>query len=153
MTSESSRTTDITLTSIVGKVYNALLLNHVKPEIEKILRKNQNGFWRNQSTTLQILMNHRIIEGVWAKNLKATLLFMDFSKAFDSIHRGKMEQIFLAYGLLQETVTALWMLYSNTKVKIYSPDEDIDFFNIVAGVQQGDTLALYLFIAVKATPK
>ena len=29
----------ITLTDISAKVYNALLLNHIKPETEKILRK------------------------------------------------------------------------------------------------------------------
>ena len=38
------------------------------------------------------------------------------------------------------------MLYKNTKVKVRSPDGDTDFFDIVAGVLQGDTLALYLFI-------
>ena len=38
------------------------------------------------------------------------------------------------------------MLYRNTKVKIRSPDGDTDYFDIVAGVLQGDTLALYLFI-------
>ena len=32
------------------------------------------------------------------------------------------------------------------KVKVCSPDGDTDFFNIVAGVLQEDTLALYLFI-------
>ena len=32
------------------------------------------------------------------KNLEATILFVDFAKAFDSIHRGKMEQILLAYA-------------------------------------------------------
>ena len=37
----------ITLTSTVAKVYNGLLLNHIKSEIEKILMKNQNGFHRN----------------------------------------------------------------------------------------------------------
>ena len=41
----------ITLTSIAAKVRNALLLNRIKPEIEKILTKNQNSFWRNRSTT------------------------------------------------------------------------------------------------------
>ena len=30
---------------------------------------------------------------VCAKNLEPTILFVDFTKAFDSIHRGKMEQI------------------------------------------------------------
>ena len=38
------------------------------------------------------------------------------------------------------------MLYRNTKDKVRSPDEDTDYFDIVAGVLQGDTLALYLFI-------
>ena len=34
----------------------------------------------------------------------------------------------------------------NTKVKVRSPDGDTEYFDIVAGVQQGDTLAAYLFI-------
>ena len=38
------------------------------------------------------------------------------------------------------------MLYRNTKVKVRSPDGDTDYFDIVAGVLQGDTLASYLFI-------
>ena len=45
------------------------------------------------STTSQILTIRRILEGVQAKNLQATLLYVDFTKAFDSIHRGKMGQI------------------------------------------------------------
>ena len=57
-----------------------------------------------------------------------------------------MEQILLAYGLLKETVAAIMILYRNTKVKVHSPDRDTDYFNIVAGVLQGDTLAPYLFI-------
>ena len=68
------------------------------------------------------------------------------SKAFDSIHRGKMEQILLTYGLSKETVAAIMMLYRNTKVKVYSLDGDTDYFDIVAGVLQIDTLAPYLFI-------
>ena len=38
------------------------------------------------------------------------------------------------------------MLYKNTKVKARSSDGDTDYFDIVAGVLQGDTLAPYLFI-------
>ena len=71
---------------------------------------------------------------------------VDFTRAFDSIHRGKMEQILLAYGLPKETVAAITILYRNTKVKVRSPDGDTEYFNIVAGVLQGDTLAPYLFI-------
>ena len=136
----------IILTSIAAKIYNALLRNRIEPKIDNILRKNQNGFRRNRSTTSQILTIRRILEGVRAKNLQATLLFVDFTKAFDSIHRGKMEQILLAYGLPKETVAAIMILYRNTKVKVHSPDGDTEYFDIVAGVLQGDTLAPYLFI-------
>ena len=38
------------------------------------------------------------------------------------------------------------MLYKNTKVKVCSPDGDTDFFDIVAGVLQGNTLAPYLVL-------
>ena len=38
------------------------------------------------------------------------------------------------------------MLYKNTKIKVRFPDGDTDYFNIVAGVLQGDTLAPYLCI-------
>ena len=136
----------IILIFIAAKIYNTLLCNRIEPKIEKIFRKNQNGSQRNQSTTSHILIIRRILEGVRAKNLEATLLFVDFSKAFDSIHRGKMEWILLTHGFPKETVTTIMMLYKNMKVKIRSLDGDTDYFNIVAGVLQGDTLAPYLFI-------
>ena len=82
---------DIILTSIAAKIYNVLLLNLIEPEIVKILRKNQNRFWRNRSSASQILTIRLIIEGVCAKNLEVTFLFVDFFKVFDSIHRGKMD--------------------------------------------------------------
>ena len=49
-----------------------------------------------------------------------------------------MQQIFLAYGLLKETVTdGLQKLESSG----FLPEGDINFFGIVAGVSQCDTLA------------
>ena len=52
-----------------------------------------------------------------------------------------MEQILLAFGRPKETVAAITILCRNTKVKARSPDGDTEYFDIVAGVLQGDTLA------------
>ena len=52
-----------------------------------------------------------------------------------------MEQI-----LPKVTVAAITILYRNTKVKVRSLDGDTEYFNIVAGVLQGDMLAPYPFI-------
>ena len=57
-----------------------------------------------------------------------------------------MEQILLAYSIPKETVEAITILYRNTKVKVQSTDGDTEYFDIVAGVLQGDTLVSYLFI-------
>ena len=38
------------------------------------------------------------------------------------------------------------MLYSNTKIKIRSPDGDTGFFEFVAAVLQGDTLVPYILL-------
>ena len=86
--------------------------------------------------------NHRSLR----KNLEVTLLFVDFFNVFDSIHRGKMAEIFLAYGLSQETITAIMMFYSNINVKVCLPDGVTNFFDIAVDVLQGNTLAPYLFI-------
>ena len=57
-----------------------------------------------------------------------------------------MEPILLAYGLPKETVAAIMMLYKTMKLKVNSSDGDTAYFDIVAGVLQGDTFTPYLFI-------
>ena len=123
-----------------------MLLNRIRPAVDPLLRRNQNGFRRKRSTMGQILTIRRILEGVRANNLPAVLLFIDFFKAFDSIHRGKMRDILIAYGIPQETVDAIMMIYQDTCSMVRSPDGNTEFFDIIAGVLQGDTLAPYIFI-------
>ena len=113
--------------------------NRIEPKIDNIFRKNQNGFRRNRSTISQILTIRRMLEGVRAKNLLVTILFLDFTKAYDSIHRGKMEQILQAYSIPKETAAAIMILYRSTKVKVCSRDRDTNYFDIVARVLPGDT--------------
>ena len=57
-----------------------------------------------------------------------------------------MEQRLRTNGLPKETVAAVMMLYKYTKVKVHSPDGDTNYFDIVAGVLQQDTLAPCMFI-------
>ena len=77
--------------------------------------------------------------------IETSLLFVDFSKAFDSIHKKKMEQILLAYGLPRETVAAIMMLYKTRKYQ-FAHRMETNIFDIATGVLEGDTLAPYLFI-------
>ncbi|XP_072033316.1 uncharacterized protein [Amphiura filiformis] len=89
-----------------------------------------------------------MIEGIEEKNLSAVVTFIDFKKAFDTVHRGKMIKILKAYGIPDIIVNAIEDTYQGTEAKVMTRDGDTDEFEILAGVPQGDTLAPYLFISV-----
>ncbi|XP_072039241.1 uncharacterized protein [Amphiura filiformis] len=102
----------------------------------------------NLPTVGHILALRRLIEEVKAHNLPAIITFIDFKKAFHTIHRGKMLKILRAYGIPELIVEAIGQMYQNTKAKVISPDGETELFEILAGVLQGDTLAPYLFVIV-----
>ena len=68
----------IVLTCISAKIYNLRLLNRIISLVDSLLRKNQNGFRTNRSTTGQILTIRIMIEETRAKIL-ATILVIDYS--------------------------------------------------------------------------
>lgn len=70
------------------------------------------------------------------KNIPSAMVFIDFKKAFDSVHRGIMLKILLAYGIPKDLIG---LLFSSGMAEL---------FNISAGMLQGDTLAPYLLIIV-----
>ena len=125
-----------------------MLLNRLKPHLEKIFRKNQNGFREGRSTIGQVLTLKRIIEEVQNNNITTVLDFINFRKAFDSISRDKLFQILAAYGIPEIIVKAIKAAYTNTTAQVVTSDGNTDFFSIKAGVLQGDTLAPYLFITM-----
>lgn len=90
----------------------------------------------------------RLIEEVRNDNLTAVLCFIDFKKAFDSIHRGTMVKILKAYRIPPNLLRAIESMYSGTRARVVTPDGNSEEFDILAGVMQGDTLAPFLFIIV-----
>ena len=64
-------------------------------------------------------------------NLESIIIIIDFKKAYDTLLRGKMLSILKAYGIPEELVEAIAIMFSN-----------------LAGVLGGDTLSPYIFIIV-----
>ena len=74
------------------------------------------------------------------------MTFVDFSKSFDSIHRGNMMRILKAYAIPPNLLRAIEQIYTNTKARVKSPDGEMGVFEITADVLQGDTLALFSIV-------
>ena len=133
------------LAAIAAKLTNKMILNRVQPEIDPKLRSNQNGFRPGRSTTAHLLALRRLIEGVKSHNKKAIILYVDFKKAFDTIHRPTMMKILKAYNIPPKLLSAIERMYENTRAKIISPDGETGMFEINSGVLHGEpTISLQL---------
>ena len=65
----------ISLTSIMAKTYNRMLLNRIRPILDPIPRNNKNGFRQQRTTVGQILAIRRILEGVKSKNVPVVFTY------------------------------------------------------------------------------
>ena len=59
-----------------------------------------------------------------------------------------MLRILKEYGIPEELVNAIANMNENTQALVLSPDGETDWFEITAGVLQGDALAPHLFTIV-----
>ena len=82
----------------------------------------QNGFRSGRTTTSQILAIRRLIEGVKDKNLEYIIIFIDFKKAFDTVRRGKILLLLKSYGIPEELVKDIAIMYEDTYAKVIQPD-------------------------------
>ena len=60
------------------------------------------------------------------------MVFIDFRKAFDSIHRGKMMEILPADGIPQKILNDINLMYCDSKTRVITPDGETYLFYIVA---------------------
>ena len=113
----------ISLMSCAAKLFNRVLLNRIRGPVEKLLRPNQNGFRQGRSTLEPILAIRRLIEGLSSKrDASLCAVFVDFTKAFDSVHRERMFCILELYGIPPQIVNAIRCIYTGAKSFVSTPD-------------------------------
>lgn len=136
----------ISLLSIAAKVYNKILLNRIRDQVDPTLRNNQAGFRPGRSCAQQIHILRRIMEGFQDYQLPLAVTFIDFKKAFDSINRKVMFSVLRHYGIPEAVVNAISVLYNNSKSAVMVDGNISDLFDVSTGVLQGDVLAPFLFV-------
>ena len=56
------------------------------------------------------------------QNSNCVAVFVDFSKAFDSVSRARMELILPSYGIPRKIVKAIMSMYSCTSATVITSD-------------------------------
>ena len=82
----------IALRNAAYKILVNIILEKIKPYIEKNTRDYQNGFRDGRSVTDNIFVLKMINEKIWEYNQSVQYLFTEFQKAYDSIHRDTLRK-------------------------------------------------------------
>jgi retron-type reverse transcriptase len=88
----------ISLLSIISKVLERCVLNHVSYHIQSNINSAQYGFVDGKSSTAQLLSILNIIGNNLDKGLQTNVVFMDIAKAFDTVDHSKLLQKLQEFG-------------------------------------------------------
>ena len=78
------------------------------------------------------------------------LLFLDYEKAFDSVHQETLEKILRHYGVPGELINMIkfMYMYNNNQCAVEDGGRLLDWFIVKFGVKQGCNMSGFLFITV-----
>jgi len=82
----------------------------------------------------------------WQKPLHIN--YIDFKKAFDSIHRDSLWKILELYGIPAKYINIFKALYRDSSCCVRTREGNTDMFSILTGVRQVCLLSPFLFLIV-----
>ncbi|KAK3517624.1 hypothetical protein QTP70_013436 [Hemibagrus guttatus] len=135
----------ITLLSLMSKVFCRIILQRIIAAVDIKLRQEQAGFRKGKSCIDHIFTLRQILEQSHEWNSPLYLVFVDFEKAFDSLHRDSLWKILRHYGIPKKLVTIIQDLYKNFECRVIHNNELTEPFNVHTGVKQGCILSPILF--------
>ena len=136
----------ISLLSIAGKVLARVILNRLEKSIcNKLLPESQCGFRRNRSTIDMIFSLRQIQEKCMEQNMELYVVFIDFTKAFDTVSREGLWCVLKKFGCTDKVLNLLKALHDGMQAKVVQGKNASSEFAVTNGVRQGCVLAPTLF--------
>ena len=138
----------ISLLSCIGKLYSSVINRRLLQYLEdhKMLAEEQNGFRSKRACVDHIHSLTTIIRNRKIKNKDTFVCFIDMCKAFDHLDRQLLfNKLSSNINIGRNMFSAICGLYNNTTCRILLNEYCTDYFDILCGVKQGDTLSTTLF--------
>ena len=108
----------ITLIPVIMKIFGSAIINRIRVGVDNKLRNEQAGYRQSRNTTEQIFVLRNIIEQVIEWNSNLYICFVDFEKAFDSVHRETLWRLLKIYGIPDKLVNMIKTMYRNSKCAV-----------------------------------
>ena len=136
----------ITLLNYDVKLLAYALAQRLKPLLHKLVHSDQKGYIKNRYIGFNIRQIQDAID--YSENLKidGAVLFLDFSKAFDSLEWIFMFETLKKFGFKESFLKWIQLMYSDIKGCITNNGWVSSRFKAFRGIKQGCPLSSLLFV-------
>ena len=136
----------IALLCVVGKVLSRIMLSRLTTHIsDGLLQESQCGFRAGRGTADMIFSARQIQEKCREQRVGLYQVFIDLTKAFDTVNRTALWGILKKLGCPNKFVNLLKSFHDDMKVWVALSGELSDPITVENGVKQGDIPAPTLF--------
>ena len=139
--SESYR--PISLTCIMGKVYEKLVRKHMVDHVGNLIAPEQHGFLPGRSCTSNLLDSMDVILDMIDDGLPVDMLFFDFSKAFDTVPHHRLLVKLENYGITGGTLEIIQDFLADRWMRVGVGDHFSELTRVISGVPQGSIFVVY----------
>ena len=138
----------ITLMHVAAKVMGKVLIRRIADGVDEKLKKEQAGVWKGRSTVEQIFVIRNILEQAPEWNAILYVCFVDYEKAFNSVHRETLWKIMESYGIPRKLVKMVKAMYAGNQCAVVDSSGQTDWLTVASGVKQGCNMSGFLFLLV-----
>ena len=138
----------VSLRSIVGKIFDRVILIRLQKLAERIYPESQCGFCAERSTINTIFSLRQLQEKCREQHVPLYIAFIDLTKAFDLVSRDSLFKVLPKIGCPPKLQSMIESFHTDTKGTLQFNDSFSDPFEIRSGVKQGCVLAPMLFVTV-----
>ena len=144
---ECTKYRTISLISHASKVLLEILRKRLQHYLDPEIAEEQFGFTAGKGTTDAILVARNIIQKVAKKDdeNQVWFLFVDYSKAFDSVFHDALWKTLEEFGVPQHLTWLVKCLYDKAKGVVRVNDQHTEEFSFLKGVRQGCLISPLLF--------
>ena len=127
----------ISLLSIAGKIFARIILNRLIAVSEANLPEAQCGFRPGRSTVDMIFTMRQVQEKCLEQNLDLYSVFIDLTKAFDTVNREALWDVLARYGCPPKFIQIIRLFHVDKTGQVLSNGEQSDPFSILQRGQTG----------------